>query len=298
MRVFVTGAAGFVGSAVTRELLGAGHEVVGLARNDDNARKLEAAGAAVHRGDLNDPESLAAGAREADAVAHLAFVHDFSSPQAFMQAAVTDRTAVEAMLAALEGSGKPFAGTSGTALAAPGRVATEDDLPEPGAQARAGTERLVLDAKDRGVRSSVIRLAPTTHGDEDKIGFMVQIVAAARDKGVAAYIGDGANRWNAGHVRDAARLYRLALERGEPGSMFHAAAEEGVTLRAIADTIGEGLGVPTRSIPAEEAGTHFGFMSMFVGLDIPASSALTRARLGWEPQEIGLLDDMRAHYFG
>lgn len=298
MRVFVTGAAGFVGSAVTRELIGAGHEVLGLARNDDNARKLEAAGASVHRGDLTHPESLAAGARDADGVIHLAFVHDFSSPQAFAQAAVTDRTAVEAMLGALEGTNKPFVGASGTAFAAPGRVATEADLPAPGAQGRAGTELVVLGAKDHGVRSSVVRLSPTTHGDEDKLGFMVQIIAAARARGVSAYVGDGANRWNAGHVRDAARLYRLALERGAAGSMFHAAGEEGVALRTIAETIGEGLGVPTRSIPQAEAPAHFGFMAMFVGLDIPASSARTRAVLGWTPREAGLLEDMRAHYFG
>lgn len=298
MRVFVTGAAGFVGSAVTKELLGAGHEVVGLARNDDNARKLEAAGAAVHRGDLADPESLAAGARACDGVAHLAYVHDFSSPEAWQRSTVIDRAAVEAMLHVLEGSGKPFVLTSGTALVAPGRVATENDMPSAEAGGRGATEHLVVNAKDRGVRSSVIRLPPTTHGEEDKIGFMVQVVNASRRAGAAGYVGDGANRWNAGHQRDAARLYRLALERAEPGSVFHAAAEEGVTLREIAETIAEGLGVPARSITPEKAQAQFGFLAMFLGFDIPASSALTRERLGWAPQEVGLLDDMRAHYFG
>ena len=297
MKVFVTGAAGFVGSAVTRELIDNGHEVLGLARNDANAQKLEAMGASVHRGDLNDPESLAAGARAADGVAHLAFIHDFSSQEAWFASMGVDRTAVEAMLGALEGTGKPFVLTSGTALVAPGRVATEDDMPPEGPM-RGGTEHVAVNAKDRGVRSSVIRLPPTTHGAEDKIGFMVQTVQAARTNGFAAYVGDGANRWNAGHQKDAARLYRLALEKAEPGSVFHAAAEEGVSLREIADTIGEGLGVPTKSITADEAGGAFGWLAMFLSMDIPASNAKTRAALGWAPQEVGLLDDMRAHYFG
>ncbi len=298
MRVFVTGAAGFVGSAVVKELLENGHEVLGLARNDANAEKLEAAGAQVHRGDLNDPDSLAAGAREADGVIHLAFIHDFSSPDAWMRNMVVDRTAVERLLAALEGTGKPFIGTSGTALAAPGRIATEEDLPSPDAPGRSGTEHVVLSAKDRGVRSAVVRLSPTTHDAGDRGGFMTQIVNAARTHGFAAYIGDGANRWNAGHRLDAARLYRLAVEKASPGSMLHASGEEGVPMRAIAETIAEGLGVPARSLTAEEAGGHFGFLSMFIGSDIPASSAKTRAALGWEPREVGLLDDMRANYFG
>ena len=298
MRVFVTGAAGYVGSAVTRELIDNDHEVLGLARNDANAKALEAAGASVHRGDLNDPESLAAAVRESDGVIHLAFIHDFSTPDAWMRNMAVDRAAVERLLAALEGTGKPFVGTSGTALAAPGRVATEDDLPAADAPGRSGTERLVLDAKDRGVRSAVVRLAPTTHDRNDRGGFMTMIVKAARDHGAAFHVGDGANRWNAGHRLDAARLYRLALEGAEPGSMLHAAGEEGVPMRDIAAVIGEGLGLPVRSLTPDEAGEKFGFLSMFVGSDIPASSAKTQAALGWTPREIGLLDDIRAHYLG
>ena len=298
MRVFVTGAAGYVGSAVTKELIDNGHEVLGLARNDANAQKLEAAGAAVHRGDLNDSDSLVAGARASDGVIHLAFIHDFSTPDAWMRNMAVDRTVVEQLLGALEGTDKPFIGTSGTALAAPGRVATEDDRSAADAPGRSGTETVVTSAKDRGVRSAVVRLSPTTHDADDHGGFMSRIVQSARDNGFAAYVGDGANRWNAGHRLDAARLYRLALEKGEAGSMFHAAGEEGVPMRAIAETIAEGLGLPARSITADEAGERFGFLSMFVGADIPASSAKTRAALGWEPREIGLLDDMRANYFG
>ncbi len=291
MRVFLTGATGWVGSAVLSELLAAGHDVLGVARSDEGAETLARAGVAVHRADLAEPERFAAGARACDGVIHTAFNHDFSQFAANIE---TERRAVQAMLDALAGSGKPLVVSSGVALLAPGRTATETDhqATEGPAAGRALTEELVVAAAARGVRTSVVRLAPTVHGAGDH-GFTPRIVAAAREHGVSAYVGDGANRWPAVHRSDAARLYRLALERAAPGSRLHAIAEEGIAMRTIAETIGEGLGLPVRSLTAEEAPAHFGFLAMFVGLDIPASSQITREALGWRPAGPDLLTDIR-----
>lgn len=289
MKIFVTGATGFIGSAVVSELLAAGHSVLGLARNAEAAVKLEKAGVQPHHGSLTDLGSLAAGARVADGVAHLAFIHDFSK---FDENVLIDRRASEAMLDALEGSEKPFVLTSGTAMVAPGRVATEADVPADVTTGRAATEEFVLAAAVRGVCASVVRLSPTVHGEGDG-AFVPMLIDIAREKGVAGYIGDGANRWPAVHRRDAASLFRLALEKAAPGSRLHGAAEEGIAMRDIAETIGAGLSVPVRSFSAEEAEGHFGWFAGFVGLDGPTSSAITRASIGWAPQQIGLLADMR-----
>ena len=289
MRVFVTGATGFVGSAVVSDLLAAGHSVLGLARNADAADKLARAGADAHRGELTDFESLAAGARSCDGVAHLAFIHDFSK---FQENIEIDRRAAAAMTAALEGSGKPFVLTSGTAMVAPGRVATENDRPADPTAGRAATEELVLATAERGVRAIVVRLSPSVHGAGDH-GFVPMLIDIARRTGVAAYIGDGANRWPAVHRLDAATLFRLAIEKAEAGTRLHGAAEEGIPMRDIAQTIGEGLGLPVRSIPANDATAHFDWFAGFVGIDGATSSARTRETLGWRPTQRGLLADMR-----
>ncbi|MBN8809290.1 MAG: SDR family oxidoreductase [Sphingomonas sp.] len=295
MRIFVTGAAGFIGQAVTAELIGHGHDVLGLARNDANAAILEAAGAAVHRGDLNDADSLIAGVRQADAVIHLAFIHDFAK---FQQNIETDNAVVTAMIEALGGSDKPFIGTSGTLMLPPGRLGTEQDRPgsRGGGVSRGDTELVVTGAS--GVRGAVVRLSPSVHSQADKHGFVPMLIKIAREKGHAAYIGDGANRWSAVHQLDAARLYRLAVERTPGGKTYHGVGEEGVAFRDIATVISEGLDLPVRSIAAEEAPGYFGWMAGFAGSDNPASNAITREALGWEPTHPGLLDDMRAHYFG
>lgn len=289
MRVFVTGATGFIGQAVVQELITAGHAVLGLARSAAAVEALARAGIAVHRGDLSDPDSLAAGARVCDGVIHLAFIHDFN---AHLAAVETDRLAVAAMIDALAGSQKPLVIASGTALAASGRVATETDPANPAVSPRALTESLVLDAAARGVRGSVMRLSPSVHGRGDH-GFVPHLIAIARGKGVAAFIGDGANRWPAVHRTDAARLFRLALEQAPAGTRLHAAAEEGIAFRAIAEAIGAGLGLPVRGIRPEEAPAHFGWMARFAAIDGPASSAGTRAAFGWQPTGPGLLQDMR-----
>ena len=289
MRVFVTGATGFIGQAVVSELITAGHSVLGLARSDAAAAALTKAGIAVQHGDLTDPAGLAAAARACDGVIHLAFIHDFS---AHLAAIETDRKAVEAMLDALAGSQKPIVIASGTALAAAGRIATEDDPPNPEITPRALTENLVTAAGARGVRGSVMRLSPTVHGRGDH-GFVPRLIGMAREKGVAAFIGDGANRWPAVHRSDAARLFRLALERAPAGTRLHAAAEEGIAFRTIAAAIGEGLGLPVRSLSPEEAPAHFGWMARFAAIDGPSSSAKTRAAFGWQPQGPDLLTDMR-----
>lgn len=291
MRVFVTGATGFIGPAIVRELLTAGHEVLGLARSAAAADALARLGVAAHRGELSDTASLAAGARACDGVIHAAFIHDFS---AYAAAAETDRRAVEALAGALEGSGKPFVSTSGTALLAPGRTGTEEDLPAPGSAAglRAASEATVLAAAGRGVRASAVRLPPSVHGTGDH-GFVPALIDIARRKGVAAFVGQGANRWPAVHLLDAARLFRLALEKAAPGSRLHGVAEEGITLRAIAEVIGEGLGVPVRSLTEDQAHAHFDWLARFVAIDNPTSSALTRNSLGWRPREPALLTDMR-----
>ena len=286
MRVFLTGATGFIGTAVAAELIGAGHQVLGVARTDAQMKTLAERGVEPHRGDLTDPASFVAGVKACDGVVHLAFIHDFSR---FGENMEIEKATVMAMLDALEGSGKPFVATSGTALLAPGRLATEADAPA--RQGRGETEALVREAAARGVRSSVIRLPPITHEAGDG-GFLPPLAAIARDKGVAGYVGDGANRWPAGNRADAAQLYRLALEKGEPGGVYHAVGDEGVPTRQIAAAIGKRLGLPTASISADEVGAHFGFFAMFIGLDIAASSRLTQERLGWRPTHAGLIEDI------
>lgn len=288
MRVFVTGATGFVGSAVVKELLGAGHQVLGVARSDAGAAALAATGAEVWRGSLEDPKGLADGARDCDGVAHLAFNHDFSK---FVDNAKDDATAIAAMAAALEGSDRPLIVTSGVALLTPGRLATEA-APHSSMSPRA-SEKTAEEAAARGVRAMSVRLPPITHADGTG-GFAGRLIEIAQEKGVSAYIGEGLNRWPAGHRDDAARIYRLALEKGGAGDRYHAVDEEGVPLREIAAAIGKKLGVPTVSKTAEEAPEHFGFLAMFAGVDMPASSQWTRQTLGWAPTHTGLLADLAA----
>ncbi|HUO91346.1 MAG TPA: SDR family oxidoreductase [Rhizomicrobium sp.] len=293
MRVFVTGAAGFIGTATTKELLANGHEVVGLARSDANAEALKKLGAKVHKGSLEDLDSLRKGAKDTDGTIHLAFIHDFSK---FAENGQIDKRAIEAMGGVLEGTGKPFIVTSGTLLVAPGRLATEIDPVQPGLPRESETAGLAF-AK-QGVRAMAIRL-PQVHGADGKCGLVNLLLLLAQEKGVAAYIGDGSNRWSAAHRLDVARLYRLALEKGESGTSYHAVADEGVTARDIAEIIARHLKVPTRSITEDEAPAHFGFMAMFAGMDGAASSALTQKWLGWKPREIGMIADIsRPGYFG
>jgi nucleoside-diphosphate-sugar epimerase len=296
MRVFVTGATGFIGSAIVPELIGAGHEVVGLARSDAKAAALAAAGAAVHRGDLNDPDTLRSGADDADGVIHCAFIHDFARMESSGR---TDLRAVETFGAALEGSGRPLVVTSGTGLLAPGRQATEEDRANPTGPAshRVPSETATVALADRGVRSSLVRLPPSVHGEGDH-GFVPVLIDIARRTGMSGYVGDGANRWPAVHRLDAARLFRLALEAAPAGTVLHAVAEEGVRTREIAEVIGRHADVPVTAIAPEDAGDQFGWLGGFFAADVPASSALTRERFGWVPDQPGLLADLDAgHYF-
>ncbi len=289
MRVFVTGATGFIGSVIVQELLGAGHQVLGLTRSDAGAKSLAAAGVEVHRGDLEDLESLRSGAAKSDGVIHTAFNHDFSN---FLAICEEDRKAIEALGDALVGSDRPLIITSGTGMGsvAPGQPATEDvfnpDHPNP----RKASELAGISVGKRGVNVSVVRL-PQVH-DPVKQGLITYAVKLAREKGISAYLGDGRNRWPAVHVLDAARLYRLALEKHEAGSRYHAVAEEGIPVRDIAEVIGRGLKVPAVSLSPEEAQAHFGWLAAFVGFDMPASSALTQERLGWHPTGPGLISDL------
>jgi len=292
MRVFVTGAAGFIGAATTRELIANGHKVLGLARSDDNAKALEKLGAEVHRGSLDDLGSLGKGAKETDGTIHLAFIHDFSK---FAENGQIDKRAIDAMGEALAGSDKPFIVTSGTLLVAPGGLATEEVPVTPGLPRVSETAGLAFAA--RGVRAMAIRL-PQVHGGDGKCGLVNWLLNIAREKGVSAYIGDGGNRWSGAHRLDVARLYRLALEKGKAGASYHAVGEEGVTMRDIAEIIGRHLKLPVTSISQEEASAHFGMMAMFVGMDGAASSALTQQWLGWKPTHIGLIADIsRPDYF-
>ncbi|MEU3423764.1 SDR family oxidoreductase [Streptomyces murinus] len=301
MRVFVTGASGWIGSAVVPELIGAGHQVVGLARSDASAEALTAAGAEVVRGSLDDLDVLRAAAAVSDGVIHLAFKHDVAFSGGFQSAAEADRRAVDALTETLVGSDRPFVLASGLAGLKPGRVATEQDMPviegDSPVLIRAVTAQAVLACAERGVRSSVVRLSPTCHGDGDN-GFMTSLIGTAREKGLSGYPGDGANRWPAVHRLDAARLFRLAVEKAPAGTVLHGAAEEGVPLREIAEVIGRQLKLPTVSVGAEDLAGHFGWMSGFVGLDAPASNAATRALLDWDPTGPSLLADLEeGHYF-
>ncbi|MBV9605589.1 MAG: SDR family oxidoreductase [Solirubrobacterales bacterium] len=296
MRIFVTGATGFIGSAVVTELIEAGHEVVGLTRSDHGADRLASVGAEAHRGDLDDLDGLRRGAAGADGVIHTAYIHDFSQ---MPLAAQTDRRAIEALGGELEGSGRPLVITTGTALINPGSIATEDDAVDPATAAhpRAQAEPLAIALSQRGVRSAIVRPGASVHGEGDH-GFVPFLIELARTKGVSGYIADGANRWPAVHRLDAARLYRLALEQAPAGSVFHAIGDEGVATREIAEIIGRHLDIPVVSISPEDAPEHFGWMSAFWALDAPASSALTQARLGWKPTHIGLVEDLeQGHYF-
>jgi nucleoside-diphosphate-sugar epimerase len=299
MRVFVTGASGHVGSALIPELLSAGHEVVGLARSDTSAAALAAAGVAVHRGDLDDLAGLRQAAAAADGVIHLAFKHESMVTGDYAGAADADLKALNALADALAGTGKPLVSTSGTLLlaqAAAGRTGTETDAAESGP--RIDSENAVIAFAGRGIRSSVVRLPPTVHSSLDHHGFIPTLIAIARDKGVSGYVGDGSNRWPAGHTLDAAHLYRLALESAPAGSRLHAVGDEGVPFREIAEVIGRRLGVPAVSISAADAGEHFGFLGALVSIDNPTSSRLTQELLGWKPEHPGLIEDLEEdHYF-
>jgi nucleoside-diphosphate-sugar epimerase len=288
MRVFVTGAAGFIGSATTRELIANGHQVVGLARSDANAEALKKMGAEVHRGSLEDVESLKSGAAHADGVIHLAFIHDFSK---FAQNGQIDKRAIEAMGGVLEGTNKPMVVTSGLGFLASGRLANEDDVAHSGEGVPRVSEEAGFAFASRGVRASAIRL-PQVHGGDGKAGFVGYLYEVARAKRVSAYVGDGHARWPSAHRDDVATLYRLALEKGRAGAAYHAVADEGVPMKAIAEVFAKVLNVPLVSIKPEEAQAHFGFIGMFAGLDMPASSAKTQAELGWKPKQIGLIEDI------
>jgi nucleoside-diphosphate-sugar epimerase len=294
MRIFVTGATGFIGSAIVPELINAGHQVLGLTRSEAGAQSLKAAGAEVHPGDLEDLESLRSGAAMSDGVIHTAFNHDFSK---FLANCEQDRQVIEAIGDVLVGSDRPLVITSGTGMGngVPGQPAIEDNFNSNYPNPRKASELAGVSVADRGVNVSVVRL-PQVH-DTVKQGLITYAVQIAREKGVSAYVGDGLNRWPAAHVLDVARLYRLALEKQEAGSRYHAVAEEGVTVREIAEVIGRGLKVPVTSMSPEEASVHFGWLGMFVGHDLPALSAKTQERLGWHPTGPGLIADLeQMHY--
>jgi nucleoside-diphosphate-sugar epimerase len=300
MRVFVTGASGHIGSALVPELLAAGHQVVGLARSDTSAAALRDAGAEVRRGDLDDLDGLREAVADADGAIHLAFKHEAMFSGDALGAVRADMSAIEAIGAALEGSGKPFVGTSGTLMLSfagiTGRPGTEEDVMQEGG--RIDAENTMVALAGRGVRSAVIRLPPVVHSTLDHTGFAPTLIGIAREQGVSGYVADGSNRWPSVHTLDAARAYRLALEASPAGSRLHAVAEEGVPFRDIAEAIGRKLGLPSASIAAEDAAEHFSFLGAFVSLDNPASSERTRRLLGWEPSHRGLIEDLdQGHYF-
>ena len=292
MKIFLTGATGFIGSAILPELIKGGHQVIGLTRSDAGAQSLIAAGAAAHRGSLEDLESLRAGAAMSDGVIHCAFIHDFSK---FQENCATDKRAIEALGSVLAGSARPLIVASGTAgFTAPGQLVTEDHVAPPDSPMPRTSEQTALSLK--GVSAAVMRL-PQVH-NTIKQGLVTYAIAVAREKGVSAYVGEGRNRWAAAHVSDVARLYRLGLEKHEAGAKYHAVAEEGVSMREIAETIGRGLKIPVVSLSPEKAAAHFGWLAMFAGLDIPASGAKTQQRLGWRPTGPGLIADLeQMNYF-
>jgi nucleoside-diphosphate-sugar epimerase len=300
MRIFVTGASGHIGSAVVPELLSAGHQVVGMARSDSAAEKLAVMGAEVRRGDLDDADGLRAAAAAADGVIHLAFKHDLMQVGDMSGAASADLGAIKAFADALDGTGKPFVGTSGTLLLAminPGRVGTEDDVGEGGF--RIDAENFVIGLAERGVRSSVVRLPPTVHSVLDRTGYVPTMIRMARERGFAAYVGEGANRWSAVHTLDAAHLYRLALEHAVAGTRYHAVGDQGIPLKTIAETIGRNLALPLRALDIDAAVEYFGFLAPLVQMDSSASSARTQELLAWTPNHPGLIEDLNeGHYFG
>lgn len=290
MKVFVTGASGFVGTAVVQELLKAGHQVLGLARSEASAARLKATGAEVHYGDLEDLDSLRKGAAESDGVIHCGFIHDFTR---FAEVCAVDERAIETIAGVLAGSSRPLIVTSGTALVSPGKVATEDMPSAFNPAWPRASERAAEAAVAAGVRAAIVRLPPSVHGNEDKHGFIPILVNLAREKGCSAYIGEGHNRWNAGHRLDAALLYRLALEQAMPGARYHANTEEGIAVKDIAEAIGMQLNLPVKSITAEEAVGHFGWFAHMVAIDCPSSSKWTQEHLNWQPSQPFLLRDIQ-----
>ena len=293
MRVFVTGASGFTGQAVVKELLENGHHVLGLARSDSSAKIINDLGAEVHHGSLEDLDSLRRGAAASDGVIHLAFIHDFSD---YIGNCKKDQEAIAAIGEVLEGSNHPFIVTSGTFMVTHGRTGTENDAADetqPFSGARAASEGVLLSFASKGVRASIIRISSTNHGEGDH-GFIARLCAIAQEKGESSYVDDGLNRWPAVHRFDTARIFRLALEKGKAGSIYHAVAEEGITIKDIASAIGKCLGVAVNSKTSAEAQAHFGFMATPLGIDNPMSNAITREQLGWTPEHPGLITDIES----
>ncbi|WP_074493455.1 SDR family oxidoreductase [Mucilaginibacter polytrichastri] len=289
MRVFVTGATGFIGTAIVQELIGAGHQVLGLARSDASTQKLIDAGAEVHRGDLEDLDSLKSGTALADGVIHAGFIHDFTR---FAEVCQADKKAIEAIGEVLAGSNRPFIVTSGTALVSPGKLATEDIIPPLNPAWPRASEQTADAMAALGVRAAALRLSPSVHGDEDKHGFIPMLVNIAKEKGASAYIGEGLNRWNAVHRLDAAHLFRLALENTTPRARYHASTEEAITVKSIAEAIGKQLNIPVKSIAPEAAAEHFGWFAQMAAIDCPASSVWTQEHLNWHPTHPTLLTDI------